>query len=262
MSAPRNPVVVIPSRLASKRLPDKPLADINGKPMIVHVWLGAVAADVGPVVVACGDAAIAAAVEAAGGRAVMTRPDHPSGSDRVFEALTIVDPAGAHDAVVNLQGDMVDVDNDFPDILAAVIAPLADGDVDIATVAAPFADDEERENPNAVKAIVATGEGSRPRRALAFSRTAASIGDGVGEGMGDGALYHHIGIYAYRPQALARFVALPEGVAERKEKLEQLRAMEAGMRIDVGLVDRVPLEINTPADLERARALLVPGTPG
>jgi 3-deoxy-manno-octulosonate cytidylyltransferase (CMP-KDO synthetase) len=256
MSAPRNPVVVIPSRLASKRLPDKPLADINGKPMIVHVWLGAVAADVGPVVVACGDAAIASAVEAAGGRAVMTRPDHPSGSDRVFEALTIVDPQGAHDAVVNLQGDMVDVDNDFPAVLAAVLGPLADGDVDIATVAAPFANDEERENPNAVKAVVAPGDGGRRRRALGFSRTAAPAGTAAG----DGSLYHHIGIYAYRPQALARFVALPEGVAEQKEKLEQLRAMEAGMRIDVGLVDRVPLEINTPADLERARALLAPGT--
>ena len=251
MSAPRNPVVVIPARLASVRLPGKPLADIHGAPMIVHVWRRAVAADVGPVVVACGDAAIAAAIEDAGGRAVMTRTDHPSGSDRVYEALTLVDPDGAHDAVVNLQGDTPDVDRQ---LLAAVLAPLADAAVDIATLAAPITDAATRDDPNAVKAVAAIAEGARRGPALYFSRAAVPGGDGP--------LYHHVGIYAFRVEALARFVALPRGVLEMRERLEQLRALESGMRIEVALVDRVPLEINTPADLERARVLLAPGIPG
>ena len=251
MSAPRNPVVVIPARLASVRLPGKPLADIHGAPMIVHVWRRAVAADVGPVVVACGDAAIATAIEDAGGRAVMTRADHPSGTDRVYEALTLVDPDGVHDAVVNLQGDTPDVDRD---LLAAVLAPLADAAVDIATLAAPITDAATRDDPNAVKAVAAIAEGARQGPALYFSRAAVPAGDGP--------LYHHVGIYAFRVEALARFVALPRGVLEMRERLEQLRALESGMRIEVALVDRVPLEINTPADLERARVLLAPGIPG
>jgi 3-deoxy-manno-octulosonate cytidylyltransferase (CMP-KDO synthetase) len=251
MSAPQNPVVVIPARLASKRLPDKPLADINGEPLIVRVWRAAVAADVGPVVVACGDPPIAEAVEKAGGRAVMTRPDHPSGSDRVFEALGIVDPEGAFDAVVNLQGDTPDVD---PALLVAVLGPLAGADVDIATLAAPFTDEARRNDPNAVKAVMALADGGGHGRALYFSRAAVPAGDGP--------LYHHIGIYAYRPRSLARFVALPEGILERRERLEQLRALEAGMRVEVALVDRVPLEINTPADLDHARAQLAPAKPG
>ena len=251
MSAPRNPVVVIPARLASVRLPGKPLADIHGAPMIVHVWRRAVAADVGPVVVACGDAAIAAAIEDAGGHAVMTRADHPSGSDRVYEALTLVDPDGAYDAVVNLQGDTADVDRD---LLAAVLAPLADAAVDIATLAAPITDAATRDDPNAVKAVASIAEGARRGPALYFSRATVPAGDGP--------LYHHIGIYAFRVEALARFVALPRGVLEVRERLEQLRALESGMRIEVALVDRVPLEINTPADLERARVLLAPGNPG
>ena len=251
MSAPRNPVVVIPARLASVRLPGKPLADIHGAPMIVHVWRRAVAADVGPVVVACGDAAIATAIEDAGGRAVMTRADHPSGTDRVYEALTLVDPDGVHDAVVNLQGDTPDVDRD---LLAAVLAPLADAAVDIATLAAPITDAATRDDPNAVKAVAAIADGARRGPALYFSRAAVPAGDGP--------LYHHVGIYAFRVEALARFVALPRGVLEMRERLEQLRALESGMRIEVALVDRVPLEINTPADLERARVLLAPGIPG
>jgi len=251
MSAPRNPVVVIPARLASVRLPGKPLADIHGAPMIVHVWRHAVAADVGPVVVACGDAAIAAAIEDAGGRAVMTRADHPSGSDRVYEALTVVDPDGAHDVVVNLQGDTPDVNRD---LLAAVLAPLADEAVDIATLAAPITDAATRDDPNAVKAVAAIAAGAHHGPALYFSRAAVPAGDGP--------LYHHVGIYAFRVEALARFVALPRGVLEMRERLEQLRALESGMRIEVALVDRVPLEINTPADLERARVLLAPGISG
>lgn len=243
MAAPRNPVVIIPARLASSRLPGKPLADIGGAPMIVHVWRRAVAAAFGPVIVACGDAAIADAVEAAGGRAVMTDPDLASGSDRVHAALGAVDPAGAHDAVINLQGDLPTID---PAAIAAVLDPLADEDVDIATLAAEITQARERDDPNVVKAVAGLAPGARRGRALYFTRATAPSGDGP--------LYHHIGIYAFRRVALERFVALPEGVLERRERLEQLRALEAGMRIDLALVDTVPAGVDTPADLERARA--------
>jgi 3-deoxy-manno-octulosonate cytidylyltransferase (CMP-KDO synthetase) len=247
MAAPRNPVIVIPARLAASRLPDKPLADIAGAPMIVHVWRRAVAAGVGPVIVACGDAPIAAAIEAAGGVAVMTDPDLPSGSDRAHAALATFDAAGAHDAVINLQGDLPTID---PAVVAAVLAPLADETVDIATLAAEITEPRERDDPNVVKAVAALAPGARQGRALYFTRASAPSGDGP--------LYHHIGIYAFRRAALARFVALPEGVLERRERLEQLRALEAGMRIDVALVDTVPAGVDTPADLERARAQLTP----
>ncbi len=251
MTLPRNPVIVIPARLAATRLPGKPLADIAGSAMIVHVWRRAVEAAVGPVVVACGDAEIAAVVRAAGGRAVLTRPDHPSGSDRVFEAVEAIDPDGAHDAVVNLQGDLPTID---PAAIRAVLTPLADPDVDIATVAAVITVAAERDDPNVVKAVAAfdAAAGSAPRiaRALYFSRAAVPSGDGP--------LYHHIGLYAFRRAALARFVRLPPGRLERRERLEQLRALEAGMRIDVALVDTVPLGVDTPADLARARAILAP----
>ena len=251
MSAPANPVVVIPARLASTRLPGKPLADIHGAPMIVHVWRRAVAADVGPVVVACADRAISDAVEAAGGRAVMTRPDHATGSDRVFEAVETIDAAGAHDAVINLQGDLPTIQ---PAVINAVLQPLADAAVDIATLAAPIIDATERDDPNVVKAVAAIPDGAGHGRALYFSRAAVPSGDGR--------LLHHIGLYAFRRDALARFVALPEGVLERRERLEQLRALEAGMRIEVALVDTVPDGVDTPADLERARARLVSATIG
>jgi 3-deoxy-manno-octulosonate cytidylyltransferase (CMP-KDO synthetase) len=247
MTLPANPLVVIPSRLASTRLPDKPLADIHGAPMIVHVWRRAVEAGIGPVVVACGDAPIAHAIRAAGGMAVMTKPDHPSGSDRVFEALQLADPDGAHDAVINLQGDLPAID---PAIVRAVFAPLADPAVDIATLAAEIADDEERNDPNAVKAVVSLAPGASSGRALYFSRAVVPSGDGPH--------YHHIGIYAFRRAALERFVALPEAVLEKRERLEQLRALEAGMRIDVALVDTVPDGVDTPADLARARERLDP----
>jgi 3-deoxy-manno-octulosonate cytidylyltransferase (CMP-KDO synthetase) len=247
MTLPTNPLVVIPSRLASTRLPDKPLADIHGAPMIVHVWRRAVEAGIGPVVVACGDAAIAAAVRGAGGEAVMTRADHPSGSDRVFEAVQAVDPGGAFDAVINLQGDLPAID---PAVVRAVFAPLADPAVDIATLVAEIRDAAERDDPNAVKVAASLGPGAASGRALYFSRAAIPSGDGP--------LYHHIGIYAFRRAALARFVALPESVLEARERLEQLRALEAGMRIDVALVDTVPDGVDTPADLARARARLDP----
>ncbi len=245
MSRQSSPIVVIPARLASTRLPDKPLADIAGEPMIVHVWRRAREAGIGPVVVACGDAAIAEAVRSAGGDAVMTRPDHPSGSDRVFEAVQAVDPDGAHDIVVNLQGDLPGIE---PAVIRAVLEPLADEAVDISTLVAEIADPAERDDPNTVKAVAAIAPGARIGRALYFSRLAVPSGEG--------ALYHHIGLYGFRRAALARFVALPTGILEARERLEQLRALEAGMRIDVACVDTVPDGVDTAADLERARARL------
>ena len=245
MAPPSNPIVMIPARLASTRLPDKPLADIGGESMIVHVWRRAMAASVGPVVVAAAEQAIVNAVEDAGGQAVLTEPDHPSGSDRLHEALATLDPAGAHDAVVNIQGDLPTI---APEAIRAALAPLSDAAVDIATIAAEITREAERNDPNVVKAVIALPPGGSIGRALYFTRTTAPAGDGPH--------YHHIGLYAYRRAALERFVALPPGVLERRERLEQLRALEAGMRIDVALVDTVPLGVDTPADLERARALL------
>ena len=245
MSRLGNPVIVIPARMASRRLPGKPLADIHGVAMIVHVWRRARDADLGPVVVACAEAEIAAVVEAAGGRAVMTRPDHPSGSDRVYEALGVIDAKERHDAVINLQGDLPTIE---PEAIRAALAPLDEPTVDIATLVAAIGDPREAQNPDVVKAAVSFGAGATVGRALYFSRQAVPAGDGP--------LYHHIGIYAYRRQALERFVALPPGVLERRERLEQLRALEDGMRIDAALVDTVPLGVDTPADLERARRML------
>lgn len=232
-----NPVVLIPSRYAATRLPGKPLADIGGKAMIVHVWERAVSASIGPVVVACDDARIKAAIESAGGTAVMTRTDHASGSDRIFEALQAIDPQGAHDVVVNLQGDMPTLD---PAVVKAVLTPLADSAVDIATLVAEIRDESERDDPVVVKAVMADS-----RKALYFSRAAIPYGAGP--------LYHHIGIYAYRRAALTRFVQLPPSPLEQREKLEQLRALEAGMHLDVHIVDTVPLGVDTPETLEKAR---------
>ncbi len=245
MSASPNPVVVIPARLHATRLPGKPLADIGGEPMIVHVWRRACEAAIGPVVVACAEAEIAEAVTRAGGNAVLTRPDHPSGSDRVFEAVRRFDPDGDYDAVVNVQGDLPTIE---PRAIRAVFAPLADPAVDIATLATEIREPRERDDPNVVKAVVSAAPGARSGRALYFSRAAVPSGDGP--------LYHHIGLYAFRRAALERFVALPQGVLERRERLEQLRALENGMRIDAALVDTVPLGVDTPADLERARRML------
>ena len=256
MALPRNPIVVIPARLASTRLPEKPLADIHGEPMIVHVWRRACEAGIGPVAVACAEPEIAAAVEAAGGTAVATRPEHPSGSDRIFEAVERLDPGGRHDAVLNLQGDLPTID---PVAIRAALAPLAEPAVDIATLAVRISDPAERSNPNVVKVAASFAEGWDRARALYFSRCPVPW-DG---GDAAQALYHHIGIYAYRRAALARFVALPPSPLELRERLEQLRALEAGMRIDVACVDSLPLGVDTPADLARARELLAPaGTPG
>lgn len=242
-----NPVVIIPARLPASRLPGKPLADIHGEPMIVHVWRRAVAAGIGPVVVAAADAEIAAAVAAHGGTAVMTDPDHPSGSDRVWEALEKIDPERQFGAVVNVQGDLPTLD---PAIIRAVFEPLDHPGVDIATLVAEISVEEERTNPNVVKAVVGFPPGARSGRALYFTRATAPWGAGPH--------YHHIGLYAYRRDALRRFVGLKQGILEQREKLEQLRALENGMRIDCALVDTVPLGVDTPADLDRARDMLKP----
>ncbi|WP_037987669.1 3-deoxy-manno-octulosonate cytidylyltransferase [Thalassospira permensis] len=244
MTTPRNPVVVIPARMASTRLPNKPLADIHGEPMIVHVWRRATEAGIGPVIVACAEKEIADAVTAAGGIAVLTDPDLPSGSDRVHQALQGFDPDGKYDAVVNVQGDLPTID--AADI-RAVFEPLVDPNVDIATLAAEISRQEERTNPNVVKAVAAFGAG-RVARALYFTRATAPHGDGP--------LYHHIGLYTYRRAALDRFVSLPPAELEKREKLEQLRALENGMVIAVALVNGVPLGVDTPEDLERARLVL------
>ena len=241
------PLIVIPARLHATRLPGKPLADIHGVPMIVHVWRRAMAAGVGPVVVAAGEEEIAAAVRAHGGIAVLTRPDHPSGSDRIWEAIGRFDPEGRHDRIVNLQGDLPTLD---PALVSAVLAPLADPAVDLATLIVEITRDEERTDPNVVKAVVGLRPGQRIGRALYFSRATVPANNGP--------LYHHLGIYAYRRTALERFVSLPPAVLELREKLEQLRALENGLRIDAALVDTVPVGVDTPADLERARRLLAP----
>ena len=237
-------LILIPARMGSTRLPGKALADIAGAPMIVQVMRRAQAADVGSVVVATDTAEIAAAVTAAGGRAVMTRPDHNSGSDRIFEALGTVDPEGRANIVVNVQGDFPML---APSDIRAALRPLADPAVDIGTLALAITEDDERTDPNVVKVIgseIAPGH----LRALYFTRATAPTGQGP--------LYHHIGLYAYRRAALTRFVALPPSPLERRERLEQLRALEAGMRIDVALTDNVIFGVDTPEHLEKARALL------
>ena len=237
-------LIHIPARMASTRLPGKPLADIAGLPMIVRVLRRAQAAKVGPVVVACDDEAIATAVEKAGGRAIMTRADHPSGSDRIFEALGVVDPKDRVRIVVNVQGDLPTL---APADIVTALTPLDDPAVDIATLAAEIKKPQERTNPNVVK-VAGAAVAPRRLRALYFTRANAPSGDGP--------LYHHIGLYAYRRAALERFVRLPPSPLEQREKLEQLRALEAGMRIDVTIVDTVPLGVDTPEDLETARTML------
>jgi 3-deoxy-manno-octulosonate cytidylyltransferase (CMP-KDO synthetase) len=236
-------LILIPARLASTRLPGKPLADLHGLPMIVHVLRRAEAARIGDAVVATDSEAVASAVEKAGGRAVMTRSDHESGSDRIYEALEAIDPEHRIKIVVNVQGDLPTVSAD--DVRAALM-PLADSNVDIATLAAVITDPAERTNPNVVKV---SGPEISPGRlhATTFTRENAA---------GAGPHYHHIGLYAYRRAALERFVKLPPSVRERHEKLEQLRALDNGMRIDVMVVKSVPLGVDTPEDLEKARKLL------
>jgi len=243
MTEPRI-LVLIPARMASTRLPGKPLLDIGGLPMIVHVLRRAEAAKLGRVAVATDTTEIADAVKSHGGEAVMTSPDHPSGSDRIYEALGRLDPQAQVDVVINLQGDFPTI---LPDNIRAVLGPLADPAVDIATLAAEIHTEEESRNPNVVKAI-GSPLGERRLRALYFTRATAPHGEGP--------RYHHIGLYAYRRAALQRFVALPPSPLEQQEKLEQLRALEAGMRIDLTIVDTVPRGVDTPADLETAREIL------
>jgi 3-deoxy-manno-octulosonate cytidylyltransferase (CMP-KDO synthetase) len=237
-------LILIPARMASVRLPGKPLADIGGEPMIVRVMRRAQEAGVGPVAVATDSAEIAAAVTAAGGQAVMTRSDHTNGSERIFEALGTHDPDGKAKIVVNVQGDFPML---APSDIRAAISPLADPAVDIGTLAMEITEEGERADPNVVKAICSEVSPGR-FRALYFTRATAPTGDGP--------LYHHIGLYAYRRAALARFVALPPSPLEKRERLEQLRALEAGMRIDVSLTTNVIFGVDTAEHLEKARALL------
>jgi 3-deoxy-manno-octulosonate cytidylyltransferase (CMP-KDO synthetase) len=239
-----NALIVIPARLASTRLPNKPLAELCGAPMIVQVYRRAVEAGIGPVLVAADGPEIAQAVREAGGEAVVTDPDLPSGSDRIFAALQGWDPGRRYETIVNLQGDLPTID---PASVRASLAPLADRSVDIATLAARISRVEERADPNGVKAV-GSPIGPTRLRALYFTRATAPWGEGD--------LFHHIGLYAYRRAALERFVSLPPSSLEKREKLEQLRALEAGMRIDVEIVEAVPLGVDTPHDLERAREIL------
>jgi 3-deoxy-manno-octulosonate cytidylyltransferase (CMP-KDO synthetase) len=236
-------IVLIPARMASRRLPGKPLADIAGLPMIVHVLRRAQAANIGEAVVATDSEAVAAAVEKSGGRAVMTRSDHVSGSDRIYEALEALDPEHRINVVVNVQGDLPTIE--AMDIRAA-LTPLADKDVDIATLAAEITDKSDLTNPNVVKVI---GTQAAPGRLHAKIFTRA-------DAQGPGPHYHHIGLYAYRRAALERFVKLKPSANERRERLEQLRALDAGMRIDVMLVKGVPLGVDTPEELAKARKML------
>jgi 3-deoxy-manno-octulosonate cytidylyltransferase (CMP-KDO synthetase) len=246
-TAPHNPIVLIPSRLASTRLPNKPLADIVGAPMIVHVWRRAMAAGLGPVVVACGDQAILQAVEAAGGVAVMTDPDLPTGSDRIHAAITALDPGRSHDAVINVQGDMPMIE---PAAIRLAFAALADPATDIATLAAVIEDPAQLTQDHVNKVVAGFADPMRPARALYFSKLPVPWGDGPH--------YEHIGLYAYRRDALERYVTLPRGVLEIRERLEQLRALENGMTISVTLVapDQHGGQVDTPADLARVRAQL------
>ncbi|HWE47840.1 MAG TPA: 3-deoxy-manno-octulosonate cytidylyltransferase [Caulobacteraceae bacterium] len=238
-----NPIVLIPARMAATRLPDKPLAEIGGVPMIVRVLRRAEAAGVGPVAVAAGDAAIVDAVEKAGGRAVLTDPRLPSGSDRIRAALQALDPDGRCDAVINLQGDMPFVD---PKVIALTARLLADVPAcDIATVVAPESDATDRANPDVVKAVLAMEPSGERGRALYFTRSTL---------YGDATVWRHVGVYGYRRDALMRFTDLAPSPLEKREKLEQLRALEAGMQIWAAVTDAAPISVDTPADLDAARA--------
>lgn len=240
-----NPIVVIPARMASSRLPGKPLADIAGTPMIVRVWRQAMAAGLGPVVVAAAEPEIASAIRAAGGRCVLTRPELASGTDRVHAAIAQLDPQAEHDVVVNLQGDLPGIDPAHIRAAAEILAPTG---ADIATLAAEIDDEAEAQNPSVVKPVIVWDTTGRRGRALYFSRARVPFGDGP--------CYHHIGIYAYRRASLSRFVGLPPSALEQREKLEQLRALEAGMMIAVARVDSVPLSVDTASDLAKARSSL------
>ncbi|MFL1875122.1 3-deoxy-manno-octulosonate cytidylyltransferase [Hansschlegelia beijingensis] len=244
LRGPLRPLVLIPARLGATRLPNKPLAEIAGEPMIAHVWRRASEAGVGPVVVATDSPEVAEAVSRVGGQAVLTRADHASGSDRIHEALTAIDPDRDFNLVVNVQGDLPTLD---PEAIRRSLVPLEEPEVEVATLVAEIRREEEKSAPSVVKMVGAEIAPGR-FRCLYFTRATAPAGPG--------ALYHHIGLYCYRREALERFVRLPPSPLEQREKLEQLRALEAGMRIDAVAVDVVPLGVDTPEDLERAREIM------
>ncbi|MBY0463279.1 MAG: 3-deoxy-manno-octulosonate cytidylyltransferase [Alphaproteobacteria bacterium] len=240
------PIIVIPARLASTRLPNKPLVEIQGKPMILRVWEQAMAADIGEVVVACCGAEIADIITEAGGKAILTNPNHPSGTDRIHEAVRSRSNLSKDTIIVNLQGDLPTVSKES---LRAVLEPLQNSKVDIGTLAVPISDPKQIENPNVVK-IALTFVKPNIGRALYFSRS--PIPYGATE------YYHHIGIYAYRMSSLERYVSLEPSLLEQTEKLEQLRALEDGMRIDVGIVGEIPHSVDTKEDLEAVARFLGP----
>lgn len=241
--APQN-LIIIPARMAASRLPGKPLKDIAGAPMIVHVWRRAVEAELGPVLIATDTVEIIREIEKAGGNAVMTKADHPSGSDRIFEAASLFDESENYSNIINLQGDLPTID---PALIRATASLLDNPDVDISTLAVEISDQSEITNPNVVK-VVGSPLAENHLHALYFTRAAAPHGPGP--------LYHHIGIYGYKRKSLARFIALPPSPLEQREKLEQLRALEAGLRIDVAIVETEPLGVDTEDDLIKARAIL------
>ena len=237
-----DPIILIPARLGAVRLPGKPLAAIGGVAMIVRVLRRAEAAGVGPVAVAAGDREIVEIVERAGGRAVLTDPALPSGSDRIMAALQALDPHGRHDTVINLQGDMPFV---APEVVAACARVLATTpQADISTVVAPEASPDDRDNADVVKAVLALAADGRGGRALYFTRSHL---------YGEGPIWRHVGVYGYRREALARFTAATPSPLERREKLEQLRALELGLRIDAAVVATAPISVDTPDDLAAAR---------
>lgn len=238
------PVIIIPARMSSTRLPGKPLADIAGKPMIIHVAERSMAANLGPVLVATDDERVYNTVKAHGFDAIMTASTHESGSDRIFEALEAYDPENNFDTIINVQGDLPTIE---PSAIISALAPLKNDLTDIGTLGVEITHEEEKTNPNVVK-IVGSPLSATRLRALYFTRATAPYGPGP--------LYHHIGLYAYRRNALTKFVKLSPSPLEKREKLEQLRALENQMRIDVELINTVPLGVDTEDDLTRARILL------
>ena len=247
MSQTLNPIVVIPARLQSIRLPNKPLAEMGGKTMIEHVWRRCVESNCGPVLVAAAEPEIADVITACGGDVILTDPDLPSGSDRVWAAVSQFDPSGTYNAIVNVQGDLPILP---PDYVTKSLEPLNNPDVHIGTLVTAIHSADEKNNSSIVKAFTEFEDGQTTSRALTFTRTSAP--------WGAGANYYHIGIYAFRRDALEQFVGASPTPLEKREKLEQLRALEMGMRIDVALVDGVPMSVDTPEDLEKVRAVLTP----
>ena len=245
MQFPKRPVIIIPSRLASSRLPNKPLADIHGQPMIVLCLRRALETDIGPVIVACADEEIFSVVKEAGGKAIMTDHDHISGSDRIFEALTIFHPDCIHDCVINFQGDMPIID---PNVVRATLGPMNNESIGISTLVSKISEAADCADKNIVKAVVALTDGEKSGRAIYFSRADVPFGNGQ--------KYHHIGLYTYRRDVLQRFVDLPVGKIERQEQLEQLRALEYGLRIEAVLVDTNPIGVDTLEDLNLVRKIL------